>query len=308
MFNARSESLTEKPSFSRLLDRRRAVAIITGFYEWRTDNSGEKQPFYVHGAGGPLFVAALYDIWGASGASGEMIYTFTMLTAKPCPALVWLHDRQPVMLDARGVEAWLGSENYTRVYKEVVDVRRGPPSPNALSRHGLDAAVTPTTTICAHAGHGSCGTLQLAWHAVTKAINRTNYDGDDADTPLGVGSPSRDATVRVAVVGSTVSPSSAARRRALVASHGLSPTLVSMWGRPSTEAATVHPAATVPPPALAVGGGDHDAVAAKTDEETLQSRALKRPRIDMQAGKALDSEPVELLDDNSVVLISSDES
>lgn len=37
MFNARSESVAEKPVFSRLLSSHRCVVITEGFYEWKTD-------------------------------------------------------------------------------------------------------------------------------------------------------------------------------------------------------------------------------------------------------------------------------
>jgi hypothetical protein len=37
MFNARSESVAEKPVFSRLLSSHRCVVLLEGFYEWKTD-------------------------------------------------------------------------------------------------------------------------------------------------------------------------------------------------------------------------------------------------------------------------------
>ncbi|KAI8464931.1 MAG: hypothetical protein J3K34DRAFT_489601 [Monoraphidium minutum] len=58
MFNARSETVAEKPVFSRLLGRRRVgwrcVVLLNGFYEWKKDAGGRKQPYYVHlkGEGG----------------------------------------------------------------------------------------------------------------------------------------------------------------------------------------------------------------------------------------------------------------
>ena len=66
MFNARSETLAEKPAFGRLLARKRAVVLLSGFYEWR-DEGGRgrdavKQPYYLHlsdDAPRPLRCAAL---------------------------------------------------------------------------------------------------------------------------------------------------------------------------------------------------------------------------------------------------------
>jgi putative SOS response-associated peptidase YedK len=63
-FNARSESVTEKPVFSRLLQRQRCVVLLDGFYEWKADAGGKKQPYYVSfGEGNVMRMAGLYDTW-----------------------------------------------------------------------------------------------------------------------------------------------------------------------------------------------------------------------------------------------------
>lgn len=38
----------EKPSFRRLVGRRHGVVAFTGFYEWKRDEKGERQPYYFH--------------------------------------------------------------------------------------------------------------------------------------------------------------------------------------------------------------------------------------------------------------------
>lgn len=38
----------EKPSFRRLVGRRHGVVAFTGFYEWKQDEKGERQPYYFH--------------------------------------------------------------------------------------------------------------------------------------------------------------------------------------------------------------------------------------------------------------------
>jgi putative SOS response-associated peptidase YedK len=55
MFNARSETIAEKGVFSRLLQRRRGVVLLNGFYEWSMEKAGAsqvKQPYYLHLDGG----------------------------------------------------------------------------------------------------------------------------------------------------------------------------------------------------------------------------------------------------------------
>ncbi|CAM9349074.1 unnamed protein product [Ectocarpus sp. 12 AP-2014] len=68
MFNARSETAAEKPSFRRLVGRRHGVVAFTGFYEWKRDEKGERQPYYFHYADDrPLLFAVLYDTWQQGG-------------------------------------------------------------------------------------------------------------------------------------------------------------------------------------------------------------------------------------------------
>ena len=106
MFNARSETIAEKGVFSRLLQRRRGVVLINGFYEWAAERAGSsqvKQPYYLHleGKGGGsegdvLRCAALYDRW-KGGTGGELV-TVTIITVEASEPLRWLHDRMPAVL------------------------------------------------------------------------------------------------------------------------------------------------------------------------------------------------------------------
>lgn len=135
MFNARGESVNEKPSFKRLVDRKRCVVLVDGFYEWKLDARGEKQPFLVHRADGkPLMLAGLYDTWwppessavhagsrrpasdgeGAPDDDRRPVYSFTILTRPPRPDLAWLHDRQPIMLDDHDAERWIFTPHAVR--------------------------------------------------------------------------------------------------------------------------------------------------------------------------------------------------
>ena len=121
MFNARSETIAEKGVFSRLLQRRRGVVLINGFYEWAAERAGSsqvKQPYYLHleGKGGGsegdvLRCAALYDRW-KGGTGGELV-TVTIITVEASEPLRWLHDRMPAVLRTDAdVAVWLeGSDD-----------------------------------------------------------------------------------------------------------------------------------------------------------------------------------------------------
>eukprot|EP00794_Sanderia_malayensis_P015303 gene15303-16880_t len=49
MINCRSDTILEKASFRGPLDRgQRCVAVAEGFYEWKTEKDGTKQPYFIH--------------------------------------------------------------------------------------------------------------------------------------------------------------------------------------------------------------------------------------------------------------------
>ncbi|BBN01360.1 hypothetical protein MPTK1_2g06860 [Marchantia polymorpha subsp. ruderalis] len=108
-FNARSESVHLKSSFSRLLKKSRCVTAVEGFYEWKKDGS-KKQPYYLHFEDErPLVFAALYDSW--KDEEGNVHHTFTILTTRVSKALGWLHDRMPVILpNEEAVMSWLNDD------------------------------------------------------------------------------------------------------------------------------------------------------------------------------------------------------
>lgn len=58
----RSETCHVKPTFRRLVDNRRCVAIIEGFYEWKVDRTGLKQPYYVYSTQGVIFLAGMLSL------------------------------------------------------------------------------------------------------------------------------------------------------------------------------------------------------------------------------------------------------
>lgn len=49
MTDARSETVTEKPSFRLAAARHRALIPANGYYEWQKNEDGTKTPHYLHG-------------------------------------------------------------------------------------------------------------------------------------------------------------------------------------------------------------------------------------------------------------------
>lgn len=115
MINARSETAPSKPAFREAFRRRRCVAVMDGFYEWRprdVDGSSRplKIPFWIHRPDRrPFGVAALWERW-RSPEGGDPLVTFTILTVAASPWMRALHDRMPALLGADGVAAWLDGD------------------------------------------------------------------------------------------------------------------------------------------------------------------------------------------------------
>lgn len=116
-FNARRETLAEKPSFRGSLGRYRAIVPMDGYYEWVRDEKGKrKQPFFIAPAdGSPLYMAALVSWWKGPGGhegpaaseDGAFLLSATIITREASGELAEIHDRTPVMLRRDQIDPWL---------------------------------------------------------------------------------------------------------------------------------------------------------------------------------------------------------
>ncbi len=106
MFNAKSETAHKSPAFREPLRKRRCVVPVSGFYEWVRENN-QKLPYYItpHDTRG-LLLAGLWDRW-TNRDSGEIIESFAVLTAPAAESMVFIHNRQPVMLSMADAHRWL---------------------------------------------------------------------------------------------------------------------------------------------------------------------------------------------------------
>jgi putative SOS response-associated peptidase YedK len=96
MFNARCETIFDKPSFKSLISRRRGIVFVDGYYEWKLEG-GVKQPYYVCADDCAMRLACVFDFWRHDG-SDEPLLTFSIVTCDADESISWLHDRQPFFL------------------------------------------------------------------------------------------------------------------------------------------------------------------------------------------------------------------
>jgi putative SOS response-associated peptidase YedK len=115
LINARSETVTEKPSFRAAFKYRRCLIPADGFYEWQKTQRGPKQPFYFSMAGNHLFaLAGLWESWND-------IETCIILTTSANSLLQTIHDRMPVILNHEDYSRWLDpSIQDSRVLKDLL--------------------------------------------------------------------------------------------------------------------------------------------------------------------------------------------
>lgn len=108
LFNARAETVAEKPSFRSAYRKRRCIVPANGFYEWKAV-AGGKQPYYIHAAGDQLLaLAGLWEYWRRP-EDGTRIDTFTILTTDANTVMQAVHERMPVILGSDTCRAWLNA-------------------------------------------------------------------------------------------------------------------------------------------------------------------------------------------------------
>lgn len=186
LFNARSESVEEKPSFREAFQRRRCLVPADGFYEWsrgafggrdgttrpsgrggeagvaggaggreheaggqKDERRGPKRPWWIHPTGGGLLAfAGLWERWRRPGHDERA--TFTILTTEASAEIRPLHPRMPVVIQRDHFDAWLS-----------------PGTPRA----GLRALLRPAPG----------GTFRA--HAVETTVNRVGEEGPELIVP-----------------------------------------------------------------------------------------------------------------------------
>ena len=112
-FNARSEGITEKASYSASIRSKRALIPAAGYYEWQTDPATKKKtPFYLRAPEGEMMAfAGIYSWWKDHSLPDDdprvWTLTTTILTADSVRTLDHIHDRNPVPLPRSFWNDWL---------------------------------------------------------------------------------------------------------------------------------------------------------------------------------------------------------
>jgi putative SOS response-associated peptidase YedK len=102
-YNARTETVFEKPSFRRAILERRAVVPVDCFYEFPDKEAPLRHRFKVRSrSGGAFWLAA---VWERNRALG--LDSVAVLTTEAMDLVAPFHSRSPVILDNAELGAWL---------------------------------------------------------------------------------------------------------------------------------------------------------------------------------------------------------
>ena len=162
MYNARTDTMYEKPTFSRLAHQGKSCLVaLDGYFEWKSSplagGKGKKQPYFVYrnqNQKNPMDLGGknqnyllLPGLWTrvTTGLEDEpTLDTFTIFTTDANQQMAWLHHRMPVCCwDLALAKEWL--ERPTQKLHAQLD---------AMARVKSDG---------------------LAWHMVTTEMSKVNF-------------------------------------------------------------------------------------------------------------------------------------
>jgi len=110
IINARGETIHQKPTFQRLLEKNRCAIVADGFYEWKKikgEHKESKQPYFIHYPfEKPMTFAGVFST-SINNAMGEIEESYVIATVASNPALSHVHERMPAILSEEDLEHWI---------------------------------------------------------------------------------------------------------------------------------------------------------------------------------------------------------
>lgn len=156
-YNARSETLHEKPSFREALNRGRCLIISRGFFEWQLVNRN-RIPWYIFlKSREPFVFAGLFDSW-RDPLNGEVLRSCTIITTGANPMMERIHNtkkRMPVILRKELEKEWISGDSSLLKRKKLLQ---------AYNESDLKAYTVSSRLSSAQADPGDPGTIEPYEH------------------------------------------------------------------------------------------------------------------------------------------------
>jgi putative SOS response-associated peptidase YedK len=103
IFNARSETVREKPMFCHDYETYRCLIVANKFYEWKDIGGKKKEKYEFFVPGAILYLAGIYHKDPEGGR-------FTILTREAEGCMTGIHSRMPLILRKEDMKVWLFSK------------------------------------------------------------------------------------------------------------------------------------------------------------------------------------------------------
>lgn len=100
IFNARSETVQERPMFRYDFEERRCLVPAVKFYEWKKISAKQKEKYEFFTSDNILYLAGIYH----KEPAGDR---FTILTREAEGCMVGVHHRMPLILSRDDMRKWL---------------------------------------------------------------------------------------------------------------------------------------------------------------------------------------------------------
>lgn len=126
--NARGETIFTLPSFRESAKSKRCIVYLDAFYEFHHLNK-KTFPFRISAKDdSPLAVAGLWNEWANPLGTGEIIFTFTIVTTVGNNMMDKIHNnpkaemgpRMPVILERTNQDAWLDNSASKEVIESLI--------------------------------------------------------------------------------------------------------------------------------------------------------------------------------------------
>src|SRR5215475_1147183 len=95
--------------FKKLIRERRCLIPANCYYEWKQTKIGKRPHCIRMEDESPFFIGGMWDVWNAR--EENRLYTFTLLTTLPNEVSATVHDRMPLIVQAKDYQRWLDREN-----------------------------------------------------------------------------------------------------------------------------------------------------------------------------------------------------
>ena len=124
-YNAKSETITKKPSFRSSIKDKKCLIIADGFYEWQSTLQGKVCHYITHPQNQVFTFGGIWSDW-LDKSTGELINSVSIMTQKANQMMEKIHNikkRQPIIIHRENREKWFDSQlNYETILDESLNI------------------------------------------------------------------------------------------------------------------------------------------------------------------------------------------